>query len=223
MLRRPPTTGHRWHSSWRDRRQRHSTCWWQTIDSLGLVTRSTDLLISFFVQSALVGVLLSWPKTAGGNTITWVSFELLHRNFFLGISQRRAEWFIRWCREDSAAGPRTHSCIRGRIGQDHVRCQRTGVREALLEAFVQVLVLAPAQIKPPGRTRFAEPPPQLCRNTFHSKPSPRVDAQASNSRTGVGGWLLVTDEEGKQSKWLSPWFSLRKTGLGCMRRRTNQG
>ena len=143
------------------------------------------------------------PKTAGGNTITWVSFELLHRNFSLGISQRRAEWFIRWCREVSAAGPHTHSCIRGRIGQDHVRCQRTGVREALLRAFVQVLVLAPAQIKPPGRTRFAEPPPQLCRSTFPSKPSPRVDAQAST--------------------WLSPWFSLRKTGLGCMRRRTNQG
>ena len=42
--------------------------------------------------------LFSWPKTAGGDVVTWVGFELLHSSYQLGISQRRAAWFIKWTR-----------------------------------------------------------------------------------------------------------------------------
>ena len=38
--------------------------------------------------------------------------------------------------------------------------------------------------------------------------SPRVDAQASASRTGIGGWFPVADEKGDRNPWLSNWFSL---------------
>ena len=38
--------------------------------------------------------------------------------------------------------------------------------------------------------------------------SPRVDAQASATRTGIGGWFSVSDREGKLSPWLSDWFSI---------------
>ena len=38
-------------------------------------------------------------KTAGGDTVAWVGFEILRRSCGLGISARRAEWFVRWTRE----------------------------------------------------------------------------------------------------------------------------
>ena len=37
--------------------------------------------------------------------------------------------------------------------------------------------------------------------------APRVDAQAGEERTGLGGWALVMNSEGKLDPWLSPWFS----------------
>ena len=55
-------------------------------------------LIVFFLLCASCGVPLSWSKTAGGDTITWVGFELLHSHQ-LGVSARRAEWLKRWTRE----------------------------------------------------------------------------------------------------------------------------
>ena len=41
--------------------------------------------------------------------------------------------------------------------------------------------------------------------------SPRVDAQASESRTGLGGWFPVLDENGTPDPWRSPWFSIEGT------------
>ena len=38
--------------------------------------------------------------------------------------------------------------------------------------------------------------------------APRVDAQASDTRAGVGGWLPTADRNGSIQKWLSPCFSL---------------
>ena len=56
-------------------------------------------LISFFVLCATAGVPLSWEKTAGGDKVTSVGFELLHDTYHLGISERRAAWFIKWAEE----------------------------------------------------------------------------------------------------------------------------
>ena len=38
--------------------------------------------------------------------------------------------------------------------------------------------------------------------------SPRVDAQASSSRTGIGGWFPHVDEYGAIDPWKSFWFSV---------------
>ena len=51
-------------------------------------------LVVFFVLCAVVGVSLSWHKTAGGDTVAWIGFELLHRSHTLGISERQATWFF---------------------------------------------------------------------------------------------------------------------------------
>ena len=52
----------------------------------------------FFVVCDTVGIHLSWHKTSGGDVPNWVGFELLHRSYKLGVSQRRADWFVPWTR-----------------------------------------------------------------------------------------------------------------------------
>ena len=56
-------------------------------------------LISFFILCASCSVPLSWNKTAVGDTVDWIGFELLHASSELGISQRRADWFVKWTLE----------------------------------------------------------------------------------------------------------------------------
>ena len=58
-----------------------------------------EAIISFCTLCSLVGAPLSWTKTAGGDTISWVGFEILNRTYKLGISERRCQWFVRWTRE----------------------------------------------------------------------------------------------------------------------------
>ena len=41
--------------------------------------------------------------------------------------------------------------------------------------------------------------------------TPRVHTQASDGRTGIGGWFPARDREGRLSPWLSSWFSLEIT------------
>ena len=60
-------------------------------------------LMVFFVLCAVSGVPLAWLKTSGGDVVSWVGFELLHHSRSLGISERRAQWFINWTREVAAA------------------------------------------------------------------------------------------------------------------------
>ena len=47
----------------------------------------------FFVLCSVLGVPLSWRKTSGGDTVSWVGFELLHRSYKIGLSERRSRWF----------------------------------------------------------------------------------------------------------------------------------
>ena len=71
-------------------------------------------LVAFFLICSTCGVPLSWDKTAGGKTIVWVGFELLHSTHHLGISQRRAECFTMWAREVAEKWPRFEEGL-GRI------------------------------------------------------------------------------------------------------------
>ena len=48
-------------------------------------------LFLFFLLCSVAGVPLSWKKTSGGDLVSRVGFELLHRSFQLGISARRAD------------------------------------------------------------------------------------------------------------------------------------
>ena len=63
-------------SSWR----RHGTCSSPTtihLEAGGEEYRFA--VIAFFIVCAVAGVPSSWNKTSGGETVTWVGFELLHQ------------------------------------------------------------------------------------------------------------------------------------------------
>ena len=83
----------------------HKTCGGDTLVWVGceILLRSVSGgpryragLLLFFVLCAVVGVPLSWHKTCGGDTLVLVGFEVLLRSRCVGISSRRAEWFVRW-------------------------------------------------------------------------------------------------------------------------------
>ena len=56
-------------------------------------------IMSFFILAAVLGIPLSWHKTLRGNAVVWVGFELVLESHKVGISQRLAEWFVRWATE----------------------------------------------------------------------------------------------------------------------------
>ena len=56
-------------------------------------------LVSCFVLCATAGIPLSWRKTAGGDAVIWVGFELLHRTYHLEISERRSQWIVSWAQK----------------------------------------------------------------------------------------------------------------------------
>ena len=51
-----------------------------------------------------------------------------------------------------------------------------------------------------------------CAVEIHSwETARRVDPQASEERSGIGGWTLGRNAEGELDPWLSPWFSYELT------------
>ena len=96
----------------------------------------SDIGLLLLVSScSRVGTIsLSWSRTAGGDTIVWVGFELLHRSHQLGLPQRRTEWFISWTAE--LASSRIVHMASFKEGLGRITC--TGVRTAFVRAALQV-------------------------------------------------------------------------------------
>ena len=179
-----------------------------------------EALLSFFILCALSGVPLSWSKTAGGDTVAWVGFEILHRSYSLGISARRAVWFGRWTREIASRPVVNMDNFEEGLGRIMYVAGALEYERPFLAPLYKFL-----NVHPRGSTRkllsyvafilrhlsnqvererhFSYATRMLSTDT-----SPRVDAQASESRTGIGGWLPVLNTQGIPDPWLSPWFSV---------------
>ena len=165
-------------------------------------------LVAFFVLCSVVGVPLFWAKTAGGDTVTWVGLELLHRSRHLGTSQRRAERPVTWAREIATAET------------VHMARFEEGLRRIMF--VVGALELERPFLGPlywytslqtrntvqrvPGYVRFflryladqiSETRHNHCAvELYASLLAPRVDAQASSNRTGIGGWFPAIGPDG---------------------------
>ena len=78
-------------------------------------------IVAFFILCSLVGVPLAWNKTTGGDVISWVGLELRHATHQLGITKKRASWFIQWTRELSARRFVHMARYEEGLGPDYVR------------------------------------------------------------------------------------------------------
>ena len=180
-------------------------------------------LILFFLLCATCRVPLSWHKTAGGDTVTWVGYELLHRSYELGISVRRAEWFVRWSREVASTTFINVSNFEEGLGRIMYVLGALEFERPFLGPLYRFLTLHPrgSVRRVPSYVSFILRylARQVERNRHYpcavnqlpAEHLPRVDAQASRERTGIGGWLPVCDEFGRISTARSPWFSLEIT------------
>ena len=177
-------------------------------------------LVVFFVLCAVAGVPLSWNKTAGGDFVSWVGFELLHRCHKIGLTERRAAWFVRWTRE--VAGQKTVNMTQFEEGLGRVMYVAGALQyeRPFLAPLYKFLSMHPR-----GSTRtvpayvsfflnYLAKQIEECRHSSCSEELlssfvvPRVDAQASVSRTGIGGWLPHVLPDGTIDVWTSQWFSL---------------
>ena len=175
-------------------------------------------LIAFFVLCSTVIVPLSWAKTAGGDT--WVGFELLHQSRLLGVSQRRAEWFVKWAREVAAAETVHMTRFEEVLGRTIHVVGALEVERPFLGPLWRYMSLHPRNSvqKIPGYFRFflryladqvATSRHYHCAVELHASTlAPRVDAQASSTRTGFGGWFPAAAPDGKIGVSISRWFSL---------------
>ena len=177
-------------------------------------------LFAFFLLCCTCGVPLSWNKTAGGETVIWVGFELLHSTHHLGISQRRAEWFTKWARE-VADSDQVHM---GRFEEGRGRIMfvvgALELERPFLGPLYRFMSLHPRSSvrKVPPYVRFflrhladrvSGSRHYNCAVSMESTTvAPRVDAQASSERTGIGGWFPHRGQDGKIDIRGSRWFSL---------------
>ena len=188
----------------------------------GGAVRWAASLFLFFLLCSASGVPLSWKKTSGGDLVSWVGFELLHRSFQLGVTVRRADWFTRWTQE--VANERAVHMARFKEGLGRIAYVAGALEfeRPFLAPLYKFLSMHPRNStrRVPGYVAFflrylsrevqvkrhCDCALELCESTL----APRVDAQASAERTGLGGWL-PTEVDGKIDTWSSPWFSLEIT------------
>ena len=179
-----------------------------------------EALLIFFVLCHTAGVPLSWSKTAGGDTVIWVGFEILHRSFSLGVSERRAELFVKWSETTAFAGYVNMDSFEVGLGRIAYVAGALEFERPFLAPLYRFLTLHPR-----GSTRRVPAhvssilrylANQLRRQRHHncdsivlqSEYAPRVDAQDSLERTGIRGWRPVKDKNGNIDTRLSPWFSV---------------
>ena len=176
-------------------------------------------LITFFILCSLIGIPLSWNKTAGGDVISWVGLELSHSTHQLGITEKRAAWFIQWTQEHSAKRFVHMARYEEGLGRLMFVAGALEFERPFLAPLYKYMVMHPrSSVRkiPPYVAFFMQYLSQQVAKKRHydcamdlqfAPSSPRVDAQASRTRTGLGGWLPeVTD--GKIDLWSSRWFSL---------------
>ena len=168
--------------------------------------------------------------------MTWVGYELLHRSYELGISVRRAEWFVRWSREVASTTFINVSNFEEGLGRIMYVLGALEFERPFLGPLYRFLTLQPrgSVRRVPSYVSFILRylARQVERNRHYpcavdqlpAEHSPRVDAQASRERTGIGGWLPVCDEFGRISTARSPWLAWRSRATcyhGYTQRETN--
>ncbi len=184
-------------------------------------TSSTPQVSILFVVLvlAVLGVPLSWHKAQGGRVINWIGYEVHLAELSLGITQRRAEWCVRFLLQLSRDGRADLGHLRSGLGRLAFvvgalewerpflapyyaflsRQPRWGSRSLPLYVRLVSHYLA-------SRLTLRRRYPSAITRRSGTEPF-RIDASAEGSYIGVGGWLPVRNSAGQLDKSLSPWFS----------------
>ena len=152
-------------------------------------------LLCFFVLCDICRIPLTWNKTAGGDTVAWV--ELLHASSELGISQRRAEGFIKWTTEIA--------------NSTYMNMSRYEEGKPFLGPLCRFLSLHPRvsvrRVPPYVSFTLSHLSRQVAQCRHFPCTAPNLDPQASAERTGRGGWLPALGIDGNPSLASSFWLS----------------
>ena len=180
-------------------------------------------LLLIILVFEMVGIPLSWKKISGGYTIGWVGYELLLKEFQLGITQNRAAWLDGWysrmlldrCvqvgRFQESLGRAAFVCgalefDRPFLGPLYIFASRhdpSATRPLPLYVVVVMTFLR-------GRLRERRHYPCGARKVSWSE-AWRSDAKAEGEDIGIGGWWPREGPEGKISKADSLWYCVRVT------------
>ena len=127
-----------------------------------------------------------------------------HRSRSLGITAKRAQWFVRWTEEVSRLRV-IHMVRFEELGRILYAAGALKFERHFLRATLQVYVHAPEDLNqdsagvrcPSSLQYFARQVQQVrhcdCASVLHaSSLGPRVHAEASAERTGIGGWAPGT-------------------------------
>ena len=157
-------------------------------------------LLVFFLLCEVLGCPLSWTKTNGGTVTNWVGFELLLKEHALGLTERRAAWVSvplkrRWEEQCLRPAHWSSSFLAPLLAFATSRPRDSvGPVPAQVAFFLRFLAGAVE------RERHSQ-----CSHTCSG--GERVDTQASDKRTGVGGWLPAERQDGRPDPPHSYWFS----------------
>ena len=167
-------------------------------------------LYHFFTLCAVAIVPLSWSKTAGGDVVSWVVFELLHRTRMLGITQRRADWLTKWSCEVAAAPVVNMVSFEEGLGRVMYVVSALEYERPFLAPLYRFMTMHPrgSSRRVPAYVRFilnyiaeevSETRHYPCDSVLWNETCcSRVDAQASDGQTVVGGWLPYLDRKSSQ-------------------------
>ena len=138
----------------------------------------------------------------------------------IGLSERRAQWFQRWTRETANAGYVHMSAFEEGLGRVMNEAGALEFERRFLFPLYRFLTLHPrgSVRRLPAYVVFilrylADRIQESCHydcaaQLVSSNFAPRADAQASDDRTGVGGWCPEVDEAGRPDPSRSHWFSM---------------
>ena len=161
--------------------------------------------------------------------VSWVGFELLHRTRVFGITESRADWLTKWSREVAAAPLVNKASFEEGLGSVMYVVSALEYERPFLAPQYRFMTMHPrgSTRRVPAHVRFilnyiaeevSETRHYPCDSVLRSQTcSPRVDAQASDDRTGVGGGcrtVMNKEEQIRGSLTGSPWKLLQRIFRG---------
>ena len=137
----------------------------------------------------------------------WDLIELLHRSHKIGLTERRAQWFQKWTRVVKDAGYVHMSSFEEGLGRVMYVAGALEYERPFVSPLYRFVTLHPRGSirRLPSYVIFIlRYSAQLTTANY----APRVDAQASEGRTGVGGWCQELDVNRVPDPSRSLWFSV---------------